>query len=446
MSANPEQEYFCDGISEELISALTQLKDLRVIARTSAFSFKGKNVNVRDIGRELGVETVLEGSVRKAGNRLRITAQLVDTKGGHHLWSDRYDREMDDIFAIQDEVTLAIVDNLRIRLVADEKQKFAKRQTIGIEAYNLYLKGRWFSRKRTREGLNKAIDYFERTIESAPDYAPAHAGLAGAYSSLPIYGFAPSAEAYPKAKAAAEIALQIDNTHAGAMTRLAYIKMAYDLDWEGAESDYKRALRLHPGYANAHYSYSLHLMFKALFDEAINEAKLALELDPLSLFISRGLGIAYNFARRYDEAIEAFRNTLELDPTFSRTHFELGRAYMGKSMFEKALAEYQKEKDVIRNWDPVIEAFIGIAYAKMGRKADAHKILNDLLEQSKKKYISSWTFVQLCFSLEENDQGFDWLEKDIEERGMLIKIEPALDGVRSDPRFLALLEKVGLDK
>jgi TolB-like protein/Tfp pilus assembly protein PilF len=449
MSADPEQEYFCDGISEELINALTQLKDLRVIARTSAFSFKGKSVNVREIGRELDVESVLEGSVRKAGNRLRITAQLVDTKGGHHLWSERYDRELDDIFAIQDEITLAIVDNLRVRLLGEDKERVVKRRTVSIEAYNLYLKGRWFSNKYTKEGLEKAIGYFVRTIEKAPYYAPAHAGLAGAYSSLPIYGFAPSTEAYPKAKAAAEKALQIDNAQAGAMTRLAYIKMTYDLDWEGAESDFKQAIKLHPGHANAHYLYSLHLMFRTLFDEAIEEVKLALELDPLSLFINRGLGIAYNFARRYDEAIEAFQNTLELDPTFSRTHFELGRAYMGKSMFEKALAEYQKEKEVIGSWDPAIDAFIGIAYAKMGRRDYAQRILDNLIEQSKKRYVSSWPFCQLCIALGENDQGFKWMEKAYEERGNLshlIRIEPALDSVRSDPRYLAMLEKVGLDK
>jgi TolB-like protein/Flp pilus assembly protein TadD len=449
MSADPEQEYFCDGISEELITALTKLKDLRVIARTSAFSFKGKNVNVRDVGKELGVETVLEGSVRKAGNHLRITAQLVDTKGGHHLWSDRYDREMDDIFAIQDEVTLAIVDNLRIRLVADEKQKFAKRQTVSIEAYNLYLKARWFSRTGSREGLNKAIEYFERVLESAPDYAPAYAGLSESYSALPIYGFAQSHEAYPKAKAAAEKALQIDGLHAGAQIQLAYIKMMYDWDWAEAKSEFERAIKLHPGYADAHHRYALYLMYREQFDEAVNEINLALELDPLSLTINRNVGVILNFARRYEQAIKALQNTLEMDPNFSRAHFELGRAYLGMSMYEEALAAYEKEKNAAKSWDAFADTFIGITYVKMGRRDDARRILDDLIEQSKERYLPPWYLAQLCFVLGEDDQGFKYLDESYEERGIMgciIKIHPQLDSVRSDSRYLAMLEKVGLDK
>jgi TolB-like protein/tetratricopeptide (TPR) repeat protein len=448
MSADPEQEYFCDGISEELITALTQIKDLRVIARTSAFSFKGKNVNVQDIGRALGVETVLEGSVRKAGKRLRITAQLVDTKAGHHLWSDRYDRELDDIFAIQDEVTLAIVNNLKLKLLGDKRAEFVRRQTVSIEAYNLYLKGRWFMRMSTREGLNKAIEYFERALEGAPDYAPAYAGLSESYSALPIYGFAPSDEAYPKAKAAAEKALQIDNTHTGAQIRLANIKM-YEWDWEGAKSEFELAIKLHPGYADAHHRYALYLMYREHFDEAVNEITRALELDPLSLTINRNVGVILNFARRYDEAIQALQNTLELYPNFSRAHFELGRAYLGKDMYEEALAEYEKEKSVAKSWDAAVDVFIGIVYAKMGRRDEALRILDELIEQSKRQYVPPWFLAQLCFGIGENDQGFEYLNESYEERaivGCIIKVHPLFDNVRSDPRYLALLRKVGLDK
>jgi tetratricopeptide (TPR) repeat protein len=270
-----------------------------------------------------------------------------------------------------------------------------------------------------------------------------------AYSSLPIYGYAPSTETFPKAKAAAEKALQIDNINAQAQIRLAYIEMAYDWDWEGAENEFKRVIKLYPGYANAHYLYSLHLMFTARFDEAIEEVKLALELDPLSLYISRGVGIAYNFAHRYDEAIEALQSTLEMDRNFSRTHFELGRAYVGKSMFKSALAEYQKEKEIIGSWDPAIETYIGITYAKMGRRDDAQRILDDLIERSKEGYVSPWFLAKFSFALGENDQGFKWLDEVYEEHGImacLIKSHPELDSIRSDPRYIALVKKIGLDK
>jgi serine/threonine protein kinase len=282
MSADPDQEYFCDGLAEELINALTQIEDLHVVARTSAFSFKGQQLDVREIGRKLNVATVLEGSVRKAGNRLRITGQLVKVADGYHLWSERYDREMDDVFAIQDEITLAIVDKLKPRLLGEEKAKLAKSRAVDLEAYNLYLRGRWFAGQLAQEAFEKAIECYNQAIKKEPDYAPAYAGLADCHTWLPFVGPFESKKIMPKARKAALKALQLDDNLAEAHSSMALIKSLYDWDWESGEREYKRAIELNPGVAFIHQRYAMFLMYMGRHDEAINEAERALELDPLS--------------------------------------------------------------------------------------------------------------------------------------------------------------------
>jgi len=448
LSPQKDQEYFCDGLAEELINRLNNIESLRVPARTSAFSFKGKELDLQEIGNKLNVEMLLEGSVQKAGNKLRITVRLVKVADGYPLWSEKYERDEKDIFALQDEISLAIVDNMRIKLLGKEKANLVKRYTEDIEAYNLYLQGLFFWNRRTEEDLKKAINYFEQAIEVDHNYALAYAGLADSYSILPEYSNIPPKEVYPKAKELALKALEIDNTLAEAHVSLGLIKRCYDYDWVAAEREYKRAIELNPGYAIAHYNYAYNLMCRALFDEAIKEMKQAHDLDPLSLIINRNLGQVYYRARQYDQAIKTLKRTLEMDPNFSMAHFYLGSVYLQKGMYEKALAEFQKEKELSRGWGSRIEARIGIIYMKMGRREKTLEMLDDFLEKSKQMHVPQTSMAILYFVLGENDQGFQWLDKGYEEydNGLrLLKTEPIFDSVRSDPRFKTLLKKVGLE-
>jgi len=449
MSADPEQEYFCDGMAEELINALTQIKDLRVIARTSAFSYKGKNVNVSNIGRELNVETVLEGSVRKAGDRLRITAQLVDAANGHHLWSERYDRNVGDVFAIQDEITSAIVDNLKPKLLGEEKIKLAKERDVDIEAYQLYLRGRFLWNQRTEEGFTTAADYFRLAIKQDPTYALAHDGLADCYNLLGYYHYLRPKQAFPKAKVAALEALKLDNTLAEAYASLGWISMLFEWDWERAEREFRQAIDLKPNYATAHHWYSVLLLAMGRFEDSIFEIKRAQELDPRSAIINVGLGWPHFFARRYDDAVKAFQDALSLDENFWYTHWGLAASYIFKGMHEEALAELQKARHLHKGWQPRIESSIGIVFGYMGQREDAQKVVNGLLEHSRREYVAPAFVAQVHFALRDNSQGLDWLDKAFEVRdGELtwLRVYQIYDQVRSDPRYAALLEKMKLEE
>jgi len=454
LSADKEQEYFCDGMAEEIINALTHVEGLRVVARTSAFSFRGKETDIREIGRRLNVETLLEGSVRKAGNQVRITAQLINVADGYHLWSEKYDRKIgdmccpEDIFAIQDEISLAMVEELKGKLLRKEKAAIVKRHTEDLEAYNLYLKGRHFWNKRTEESLKKSIEYFKEAIKRDPRYALAYAGLADSYITLRDYSSVSPKEVYPKAKKAVRKALEIDGTLAEAHTSLAQLRFR-EWDWEGAEKESKRAIQLNPGYATAHHWYAFNLMYMARFDEAIEEIKRAQELDPLSLVISRNAALVFYFARDYNRALEELKKTQEMDLSFSLTHTWLAYVYLQKGMYKEALREVQKESDIHRLLNPQVEAAKGRAYARMGKRGEARKILDDLLERAKKAYVPPILLADLHFALGEKDQGFKWLNKGYEERDstvLEIKVDPGFDSVRSDPRFITLLKKIGLEK
>jgi serine/threonine protein kinase/tetratricopeptide (TPR) repeat protein len=454
LSADKEQDYFCDGVAEEIISALTQIEGLHVVARTSAFSFKGKEEDIREIGRKLNVGTVLEGSVRKAGNRARITAQLVNVVDGYHLWSERYDRDIgvlccpEDIFAIQDEISLAIVDKLKVRLLKGEKTKLVKRHTEDLDAYNLYLKGRYFWNLRTEGSLKKSIDYFNQAIQKDPNYALAFAGLADSQITLQDYSSVSPKVTLPLAEEAANKALEIDGTLAEAHNSLAQV-MFRQWDWEGAEREHKRAIELNPNYAGAHHWYALALAYLARFDEAIAEMKRAWELDPLSLIINRNLGLVSYFARHYDEATEQLQKTLEMDPNFSLAHASLGLVYLQKSMYREAVMELQKESDIQGGSDAVVETWKGTAYAKAGKKSEARLILSDLLKRAKQLYVSPVLLASLNFALGEKDLGFKLLDLAYSERDsrlLEIKVLPEFDSVRSDSRFINLLRKVGLEK
>jgi TolB-like protein/Tfp pilus assembly protein PilF/tRNA A-37 threonylcarbamoyl transferase component Bud32 len=449
MSADPEQEYFCDGLAEELINALTQIKDLKVIARTSAFSFRGKDIDIRDIGRKLDVGTILEGSVRKAGNRLRITAQLIDISGGHHIWSERYDRELDDVFAIQDEITLAIVDKLKPRLLGEEKKMFAPRQTIDFEVYSLYLKGRWFLNKQSEEGMQTGIEYFTQVVEKAPDYAPAYAGLADAYIGLPFYApFAPE-RVFPLAQEAALKALAIHEELAESHVALAHIKALYQRDWDGAENEFKRAIALNPGHVHAHRLFASTLSLQARFEEALHEIHMALELDPLSLFTNMILAETLFYARHYDESIRASKKVIEMDPSYPLIHAFLGSAYFQKGLYADALAEFEKEKGVLGDTHPIVESLIGSSHAMMGREDEARESLRRLIERSRQDYVPPCLPAYVFLVLGEYDKAFEWFDRAFEKRDpylCYLKANPIFDDVRSDPRYIALLKKVGLKK
>jgi len=448
MSADPEQEYFCDGLAEELINALTQIKDLHVVARTSAFSFKGEKLDVRDIGKKLNVATVLEGSVRKAGNRLRITGQLVNVADGYHLWSERFDREMDDVFAIQDEITLAIVEKLKPKLLKEEKAKVAKRQTVDLEAYNLYLKGRWFSGKMNVEDIEKAIDYFWQAIRKDPNFALAYAELALAYIGLAWWG-SPPREAYSKGKEAALKALEINDTVAEAHSALALAKLYLDLDWQESEKENQLAIEKNPGSAGAHFSYAWFLSMVGKHDEAITEVQQALELDPLNLLVNINVGTVFTSARQYDKAIEAFQRTIELDPMYSHAHDYLAFIYVQKSMPDEAMIEFEKQRKISRGWDPLGEGLTGLAYAVTGETEKAREILDELIEQSGHRYVSQTMIAAMHLYLNETDKGFEWLEKAYEARDPWLfglKVNPVFDIIRDDPRYHAMLKKIGLDK
>lgn len=448
MSADAENEYFCDGLAEELLNALAKIEALRVAARTSAFSFKGKEIDVREIGRKLNVGVVLEGSVRKSGNRLRITAQLIDVADGYHLWSERYDRQIEDLFDIQDEVTLAVVDALKLKLLSSEKASLLKQPTDNTEAYQLYLKGRYYWHQRTEEGVKKGIECFEQAIDMDSNYALAYAGLGDSYSLLGLseYSALPPTEAFPKAKQASNKALEIDNTLAEAHVSLAFARMYFDWDFSRAELEYKQAIELKPSYATAHHFRALNLMAMGQADLAIAEMKEAQALEPLSLIINTNLGWMLYFARQYDQAIEQYQKTLEMDKNFYPTRFRLGQAYLQAGSFDDAVREFQQAVVLSeRKARPL--ALLGYAYGLSGNRAEAEKMLDELQELSKKRYVSSLEIARIYVALDERDRVFDCFNKAVEEReGWLIwvRLEPSFDSLRSDARYVELQRRMGL--
>ena len=441
LSQAKDQEYFCDGISEEILDALARIEGLRVVARTSSFSFKGKNADVSEIAQKLNVRNVLEGSLRRDGNRIRITAQLVSATNGFHLWSETYERELQGVFAVQDEITRAIVDALKIKLAIAP----AAQPQRNSEAYELYLKGRFFWNKRTGNDLKKSIDYFNQAIAKDPGYALAYAGLADAYALLSVYAVAPPRDAFPKAKAAAQKALELDNRLAEAHTSLAEALASYDFDFPQAIAEFKRAIELNPNYATAHHWYGNSvLMVLGRFDEAIAEVKRSVELDPLSIINNADLGQTYYMAHRYDEAVDQLRKAVEIEPGFYYAHSDLGQALQVKGDLAGAIAEYQKAREL--NDDPFPLGQLGNAYAVSGKTAEALKILDQLEQISKQRYVAAYSFALVHLGLGHKDEALRWLEKSYEDRAaydvLSIPHDPLLDPLHGDPRFEALVEKI----
>lgn len=447
MSSEKDQEYFCDGIAEELINGLTQLSGLKVAARTSAFQFKQHDRNIPAIGRELGVTTILEGSVRKAGKRLRITAQLVDVRDGFHLWSEKYDREMNDIFAIQDEISLAVVSKLKIRLLGEEKAKLVKRYTEDQEAYNQYLKGRYFWNRRYEGGLQKGIECFQQAIDNDPMYALAYSGLADCFSLLGLFSYLHPKDAFSKARTAAMKAIEIDDTIGEAHASMAFICLYYDWDWAMADREFKRAVSLAPKYSTAHEWYGMYLSIMGRFDEATAEMKRAQELTPLEPIINTMAGLPYLFSRRYDEAMEQCQKAIEIDPTLPTVYFLRGMAYVGKKMWDEAISDFEKFVTFSAG-SAFALGFLGSAFALSGRIDEASKILSQLNGLSEEKYVSPFFKALVHMGLGDNDEAFGNLENAYRERESFLtflKHWPYFDPLRSATRFSTLLKKIGLE-
>jgi TolB-like protein/Tfp pilus assembly protein PilF/predicted Ser/Thr protein kinase len=446
LSGDKDNEYFSDGLAEEILNALTKLHGLKVAARTSAFAFKGRNEDIRLIGETLRVTHILEGSVRKAGSRLRITAQLISIADGCHVWSERYDREMTDMFAIQDEISQAIVTVLKLKLARPGSQAIARRP-LEPEAYESYLKGRFFWNKRTEADLNRSIDYFLRAIELDPAYALAYAGLSDAYVLLGIFGVRPPNDVYPKARAAAEKALEIDGTLAEPHAALGHVLTAYDWDFQGAEEEYRKALDLNPSYPTAHQWYGHLLAVTGRYAEGIAEVTRARHLDPLSVPINAFVGLIYMKARQTREAVEAARKGVDLDPNNPFAHWILARALDAQNELPESVAESEKAAR-LSGGSQASTAQLGFAYARIGDTAKAHKIIDQLVELSRTKYVSPYDIAIIYTGLGEKDLALEWLEKAYEERAvrLLELLDPAFDGLRFDPRFQDLVRRIGFPR
>ena len=447
MSNAAENEYFCDGLAEELLNALSKVEGLKVAARTSSFSFKGKDTNVEEIGRALHVNTVLEGSVRRSGDRLRIVVQLVNASDGYHLWSERYDREMRDIFDVQEDIAREIVAKLRPKLSGEQRERMSKRHTENAEAYQLYLKGRFHWNKRSPEGIRKAAEYFKQAIAEDPNYALAYTGLADAYSVLPAYDFTiKPKETMPQAKEAALKALALDDNLAEAHASLALILNSYDWDWAGAEQHYRRAIALNPNAPSPHqWLGEMLLGFGVRLDEGLAECRRAVELDPLSLIANGVLGMSLNYARRYDEAIVQLQKALELDPEFGATNYHLFETYADKGMYGEAVAAYLKQMTVYGEPSSEIEA-AQEAFARGGWQSFLRHRTARLEEQPK---VYATDIASLYARLGEEDKAFAWLGKAYEERNealVFLPVNPGYDSLRSDPRFAELAGRVGLPR
>jgi eukaryotic-like serine/threonine-protein kinase len=445
-SGDENADYLSDGIPETIIYSLSQLPNLKVTARNSAFRYKGKDADAQTVGRELGVQAVLTGRLTQRGDNLMVSAEVVDAQSNRLLWGGQYSRKLSDILAVQEEIAREISEKLRLRITGQEQKQLTTGTTDNPEAYQLYLKGRYFWNKRTGDAINKSIEYFNQAIEKDPNYALAYAGLADSYVILTGYTSTPGKEAYPKARIAATKALEINDKLAEAYTARAYIRQCFDWDFANAERDFKRSIEINPNYPTAHQWYGEYLSLMGRHDEAIAELKRAQEFDPLSLIINRELGTAFSFAGQYDQAIEQLRKTLDMDSGFLPAHTELGGAYAQKRMYGEAIAEFEKAISLEKD-----NAFslmgLGFTYAVSGKTEDAHRILDQLNELSKRLYVPPTFIAAVYAGLGKNDQAFQWLEKAYNERDEgLIYLNSAAPWRRlsSDPRFASLVRRVGL--
>jgi len=445
-SSDLQTEYLADGITESLINNLSRLSNLRVTARATAFSYKGKAVNPRQVGQELDVGTVLTGRVALREDALTVQVDLVDAATGTQMWGERYQRKLSDIFTVQEEIGRQITEKLRLRLSGEEQRQLAKRYTENAEVYQLYLQGLYLRSKPTEEGIRKAIDYFQQAIAKDPNYAPAYPILADCY--LLLRAEQGSAMLLPLARAAALKAVEIDPDIAEAHTALGMIKWIYDLDWAGAEGEIEQALKINPNSGDAHSRYSRLLADMGRFDEAMTQARQAVTLDPLSIIYRKSEPLIHYLSRHYDKAIAGYIKLIEIAPGFHQTQRELGLAYEQKGMYEEAYSQLKKTFEMPENYGrTMVRADIGHLYAVWGKRAEAQQVLAELLKKSEQSYVSAYDIAVIYTGLGDTEQAFRWLDKAVEQRSYWIfwlKVDPRLDGLRTDPRFRDLLRRIGL--
>ena len=446
LSGDASQSYFADGMTDELITDLAQISALRVISRTSVMVYKGARKPLPQIARELNVDAVVEGTVLRSGDQVRITAQLIEAATDKHLWSQSYEGELRDTLALQNRVASAIADQIRINLTPQEQAALKNVKVVNPDAYESYLKGRYFWNKRTADGLKVALAYFKQAIEEDPKYAQAYSGLADTYALLGDWQYAVMTpkEAFPKAKAAAIKALELDNTLGEAHNSLAFVLDGFDWDFDSAGKEFQRGIELSPGYATAHHWYAWHVSLLGRYDEAIAEMRKAQNLDPLSLIINADLAEVLVLAHSYEESIQQSRKTIEMDPNFALAHNQLAQAYLQKHMYDEAVAELQQAVKLSGN-SPTCMANLARAYVASGKRNEAVKLLGDLKKRSNPGYSNASEIAMIYASLGDTDQAMNWLEKGYEERfnpGVLLR--PGFDPLRSDPRFQILLRRIGL--
>jgi TolB-like protein/Tfp pilus assembly protein PilF len=445
LSEDKANAYFADGVQDEILTRLAKVADLKVISRTSTQRFKSAPSDLREIAKQLGVMNILEGSVQKSNDQVRVNVQLINALTDAHLWAEIYDRKLTDIFSVESDIAKTIADTLQAKLTGSEKTAISKKPTANPEAYELYLKGRFFWNKRTGADLRKAIDFFNQAIGKDPNYALAYSGLADSYLLLSPYGAAAPKDSIPQAKAAVKRALELDGTLPEAHASSARILSGFDFDSQKAIAEFERALQLNPNYATAHHWFAAGpLLALGRFDESIAEAKRSIELDPLSMINNADFGNDYYFARRYDDAIAQLRKTIEIEPHSYLAHYYLGEAFQLKGQMLDAIAEYRRAVDL--DDDPFALALLGQSYARAGRRDEANKILAKLNQERKERYVSAYGVGLVFLGLGDKDHAMDELERAYRENDggdvYNIRIDPLLDELRGDPRFEALAEKI----
>jgi len=445
LSRDPDNAYFCEGVQDEILTRLAKVADLKVISRTSTQRFKSVPSDLRDIAKQLGVMNILEGSVQKANDQVRVNVQLINAMDDAHLWAEIYDRKLTDIFATESDIAKTIAETLQAKLTGSEITAISKKPTANPEAYELYLKGRFFWNKRTGPDLRKAIDYFNQAIAKDPNYALAYSGLADSYLLLAPYGAAAPKDSVPQAKAAVKKALELDDTLAEAHASSGRIVSGFNFDSTKAIAEFERALQLNPNYATAHHWFGAGpLLALGRFNESIVEAKRSIELDPLSMINNADFGNDYYYARRYDEAIAQLRKTIEIEPRFYLAHYYLAQALQSKGQLPEAITEYRKAVEL--DDDPFALALLGQAYARSGQLDDARKILDRLNQEAKSRYVAAYGIGVVFLGMGDKNRAMDELERAYRENDgndiYNIRVDPLLDDLRGDPRFEALAEKI----
>ena len=445
-NADPNTDYLSDGITESLINNLSQISTLRVTARSTVFRYKGKDADPRKVGSDLHVRAVVSGRLLKRGSSLIIQAELMDVATGSQLWGGQYNRQAENVFLLQDDLSREISEKLRLRLTGDEKRRLTKRYTEDAEAYRLYLKGRYHWNKRNPEGLQKAVDYFQQALNRDPVYPLAYAGLADTYAYLSFFHVVPPRQAMPKAKAAAVKALEIDDHLAEAHVSLGYVSFTYDGDWSAAGRHFEQALALNPIYSGAHTFYAFYLNSLGRSEEALAVAKRALDLDPASPAVSHSLAVQLYLARRFDQAIEQAHNTLEMDANFAISYQLLGEVHVSKGLYREGLLALEKFSALSRT-SAISRALVGYSHARLGERSAALRIIEELTSASKHSFIPAFLYALVYAGLEDKDQAFGWLEKAYEERFnrlAYLKQDALWDPLRSDPRFIDMLRRLGI--